>query len=391
MGREDDFDRIVASLHEAMLDEKHWRATSALIDRACGMKGNHLVIATGSSEADAEFLFGELWYRGESRPEIERDYVEYYFPRDPRIPHLFQLPDARPAHMRDLYTDRELKRTEVYNHQLRLAEAQNGLNIRMDGPEGLHIVWVLADPAESGGWDSERVRTIERLLPHIRQFVRVRHALVGAEALGASLAGLLDNQTVGVIYLDARGRIFEINDRARAILRQGDGLTDRGGVLRARLAVDDAKLGRLLARVLSRRGAPAVAGSMMVERLAARRFSLHVCPVATHGTSFGTGRVAAMVLIVDPAARLHIDPGRTAALLGLTRSEGRVAASLAEGASVRDIVAATHRAESTVRWTVKRIHAKLGITRQADLVRMVLSATGVPEPRLQPPESGQAG
>ena len=98
---------------------------------------------------------------------------------------------------------------------------------------------------------------IERLLPHIRQFVRVRQALVGAHALGASLAELLDNTMAGVIYLDWRAMIVQANARARGILRHGDGLADRGGVLRARRAADDVKLGRLLARVLPRSGGQA--------------------------------------------------------------------------------------------------------------------------------------
>lgn len=85
--------------------------------------------------------------------------------------------------------------------------------------------------------------------------------------------------------------------------------------------------------------------------------------------------VAAVVLIVDPAARPSFDSERVSIVLGLTPAEGRVAAALAGGASVRDIAATIHRAESTVRWTIKHIHAKLNVTRQADVVRIVLSAT----------------
>ena len=49
---------------------------------------------------------------------------------------------------------------------------------------------------------------LEGLLPHLQQFVRVRQALVGAAALGASAAGLLDNTQIGVIDLDRRARIL---------------------------------------------------------------------------------------------------------------------------------------------------------------------------------------
>ena len=58
--------------------------------------------------------------------------------------------------------------------------------------------------------------------------------------------------------------------------------------------------------------------------------------------------MAALLLIVDPAA-VRVEPEAVAAALDLTRAESRVAAALAEGMSVRDIAAASGRAESTVR------------------------------------------
>ena len=62
---------------------------------------------------------------------------------------------------------------------------------------------------------------------------------------------------------------------------------------------------------------------------------------------------------------------------GLTPAERRVAAQLALGLTVREIAASTGRRESTVRWHVRNLHSKLGVHRQADVVRLVLSATNV--------------
>ena len=62
--------------------------------------------------------------------------------------------------------------------------------------------------------------------------------------------------------------------------------------------------------------------------------------------------------------------------------ESRVAVLLAEGMSVREIAITTGREESTIRSHVKRIFAKHGLSRQADLVRLVLSLAGTPESRL---------
>ena len=59
--------------------------------------------------------------------------------------------------------------------------------------------------------------------------------------------------------------------------------------------------------------------------------------------------------------------------LGLTLAESQVATALAEGSNVRDIAAATRRKESTVRWFIRQIYEKQGLSRQADLVRLGLS------------------
>ena len=196
--------------------------------------------------------------------------------------------------------------------------------------------------------------------------------------MGATLTELLEIKGVGVLYLDRRGMIVTANDRARKILRQGDGLSDRGGFLRARLAAEDTRLRRLLARAATKFGGEAASDSMTIGRSTALpRSAVHVNPVAVHRMDFGARRIAALVLIVDPESKPNIDPGLVSATLGLTRAESRVAASMAEGGTVRDIAAATHREESSVRWLVERIYAKLGISRQADLVRMVLSTSGL--------------
>ena len=38
------FERVLASLYDAMLDDTHWPATAALIDEACGIAGNALMV-----------------------------------------------------------------------------------------------------------------------------------------------------------------------------------------------------------------------------------------------------------------------------------------------------------------------------------------------------------
>ncbi len=376
MSDQDMFDRILASLYDAMLDDTYWPATSALIDEACGAQGNALMVGEGPPD-DIRALFVGLYYRGERREDLEREYLEVYHPIDERVPRIRQLPDSHLVHNPALYTAEELQTSRVYNEILPRLGGQDSLNVRLDGPDGSHITWGIGDPVTPGGWASPQLALIKGLLPHIRQFVRVQQALAKVEARGVSASGLLDTPRIGVLYLDRRGRIVEANDRARALLRRGDGVSDRGGELRAREPADQARLARLVAAALPAAGL-AVSGSMTLRRaVGLPRFVVHVTPVGVRQLDFGARRVAALVLIVEPGRQVRLDPGLVATALGLTLTESQLAIWLAEGRTVGDIAVATGRSASSVRWHLKQIYHKQGLVGQADLVRLVLSLSEI--------------
>ena len=373
MSSEDIFKRIMASLNDATLDDRHWPATSALIDEACGLTGNALMVGEGPKD-DIRARFVGLYYRGQRREDLEREYLETYHPVDERVPRVRQLPDGRLVHATDLYTPEELKSSPAYNEAMRRGRHQNGLLVRLDGTDGSHMTWALGDPLAADGWGSSRIAIVTRLLPQIRQFVRVRQALVRAAAQSTTATALLDNPRIAVIQLDRRGRILTANDRALAILRDSGGVSDRDGMLRADEPADELRLGRLLAAALPTSGSVAVGGSMLLSRPSVSPpFVVHVRPVPVPQPDYGARHVAALVLIVEPGRRHRVDPGLVATTLGLTPAEGRVAVWLAEGRSVGEMAAATGRTKGAVYWHLKQIYQKLPVSRQADLVRLVLS------------------
>ncbi len=382
MSQQDLFEGILRSLHAAVLDDGRWPATSALIDEACGSKGNSLVFGDGAAQDDIDIFFARICYRGQRHTELERQYFEVYHAVDERLPRLRQLPDSLVVSTSSLYTNEERKTSVVYNEVLPGNDSRDGFNVRLDGPDGSRIVWALADPVDRDGWSSARIETIQRLLPHLRQFVRVRQALVEARALGSSVVELLDNVRTGVIQLDRRARVVAANDRARELLRKGDGLSDQNGFLCASMPADDAELQRLLAQALPSLGGQGVSGSMMVRRPhSLPRLVVHVSPVNEGGLDLRQSRVGALLLVVDPTRRTDIDPDRVGDLLGLTPAESHVALALAQGKTIRDIAVATGRSQTTIRWHIRHIFAKHGLSRQVQLVQLVMSLADLPKIR----------
>ena len=243
-------------------------------------------------------------------------------------------------------------------------------------------MWEFGDPVDSGDWRPRQFEMVRQLLPHLRQFVAVRHALVEARAVGTSLAGLLDVTGTGVMHLDRRGRIVAANDSAVGLLRQRDVLIYKDDVLRAVYPADDAKLQLLLERALPQFGGHGAGGSMSVGRsLLPPRYVLHVNPVGGRSTDFEIRRVAALVLVRDSARKWCVEADHVASTLRLTPTEGSIAVMLANGSSRNEIAAAMGRELSTIDWHLKHIYRKHRISRQADLVRLVLSVSSVPLPK----------
>ena len=88
--------------------------------------------------------------------------------------------------------------------------------------------------------------------------------------------------------------------------------------------------------------------------------------------------MAALALIVDPARRPEIDAAHVATALGLSPSESRMMARLAEGLKVKQIAWDQGWSEEYVRWLLKRVSRKLGVSGQVELVRQVLAADALP-------------
>lgn len=380
MSDQDVYERILAALHEAALDDAGWPAASGLIDTACKSKGNALVFAEGTVKSGIEIYFSMLCYRGQPCRELEQEYYEHYHPIDERLPRLRQLPDSRIVPVDDLITAEEKKVSPTYNEALARGCMQNSLNARLDGPQGrTRIVMSLADPVNGGSWSTGQVAMLGRLLPHIRHYVGARQALVDARSLGSSVTGLLNNVLAGVVLLDARARIVEMNDCAQEIFGRVDGLFDEGGFVKATAKDEQAALDRMLGRALPRHDGPGESGSMAVGRAdALSRLVLHVTPVEDpHGDARPVG-VAALLLVVDPASPAPVDPDRLQWAFGFTPAESQLGAMLAEGRSLRDIAAVTRRSEGTVRWHLKQIFGKTGLSRQAEVVQLVLSLIHLP-------------
>lgn len=372
MNNRQKFTVALNSLHAATLDDGKWQEASRVIDQLCGAKGNGITFGYTGSREEERILFANLSFNGERNDELLREYMHDYYRLDERIPRLLRLGDSELVHTPDLYSHVERKNSVVFNDLLVRAHFGNGLSVRMDGPKGSNIVWNLGNPLKGDGWSSARVAFVRQLLPHLRQYISTRKMLADAGALGNSLHAMLEQMGCGIVQLDWRGRIVTANDIASGVFKRRSTLVDNGGFLGAVSKTDDARLQGMLARALPRLGKQVASGSMKVAGCDNTRESLvHVTPVSVVSPDIRPWNIAALVFVAEQEPGGRIDPDELGAALGLTKTESLVAALLAQGSTASSIARQWNRSERTIRWHIMQIFDKLGISRQAELVRRV--------------------
>ena len=90
----------------------------------------------------------------------------------------------------------------------------------------------------------------------------------------------------------------------------------------------------------------------------------------------------AMILVTDPDTRFP-SARDLAELFGLSRAESRLAMALLAGKALRDIAADSSIQITTARTQLSSILRKVGVTRQAELIRVLSS---IPVISALPPE-----
>jgi DNA-binding CsgD family transcriptional regulator len=190
-------------------------------------------------------------------------------------------------------------------------------------------------------------------------------------------AGAVSQLSVASIILDEQGRLLTTNAVGRALLDQGEGISLRDGRLHIEGRDINKELQLALATIIKaqQRGETSVVRALRVPRPAGRSdLGLVIRPVPASQWSEGQSSPSAAVFISDPD--LHESTSRQilGELFALTPAEANLATLLARGLSLAQVSSTQSISQHTARAQLKSIFAKTGVSRQAELVRLVLKS-----------------
>ncbi|MGH8194089.1 MAG: helix-turn-helix transcriptional regulator [Woeseiaceae bacterium] len=309
-------------------------------------------------------------------PAYVRSYAEWYSRHNVWLrEESYYQPVGTISTGQQLVPDAELVTTEFYNEWLRPQHLHHRLTgvVRREGSSIVYLAVMRPLVKESFGPDD--VGMLRRLLPHFEQAVRLYRRLSQLQMERDDAKRALDLLPTGILLVNEVGEVLLASRRAEDILEARDGLTVRGGELRASNEQETQKLRSLVTRsIQTARGRSTDPGGALriSRRLAARPLQVVVSPVRGVRCLLAGTRSAAAILLTDPDRSVNVHEAWLCQLHGLSRVEARLAALLVQGKSVEQAAKALRISVNTGRAYLKRIFDKTGVNRQAELVRLVL-------------------
>jgi DNA-binding CsgD family transcriptional regulator len=185
---------------------------------------------------------------------------------------------------------------------------------------------------------------------------------------------ILDNMSVGALVADQTGQVRFANAAAEEILAENDGLSRRDNRIQAARSFETNSLLAALRDVaVMGRADRREGGAMLIARPSGKLpYAVVVMPLTT-AAGGEVKATRALVFMSDLAHRNNELAPRLSQLFGLSKAEARVAAGIAEGRRLTEIAQEFDVRMPTVRTQLRAVLKKVGASRQADLVRIVLA------------------
>ena len=366
------FDELISLIYLATTDPPSWTEVLRIVSE--GIQAGPCAVQVHGIDLAPAMTVGAWGLK----PDVQlTHYEDYYAARNiwlMRGAHLL-VPGAVLTG-EEMCSEEEFLRSEYYNDFLRPLDVRYSIRAVLTAePEPLSYLSA-GRPHDAKPFGEPQKRKLAALVRHLTQAIRIQERLETLQARRRAVSGALERLPLAVYFLDARGRVVEMNLAGRKLVEAKEGLTLERGVL---MAIDTraevqlqrmvfgaatAEIGRLLPR----------GGAFSLTRDGGRHpLSVMVAPTGVTGL-FPASRLASVVVLVEePVRRGSVPFDAFTVNYGLSPAEASLTARLVGGMTISQAAVAAGIRPSTARSHLKRIFVKTGARRQSDLVRRVLT------------------
>lgn len=264
-----------------------------------------------------------------------------------------------------------------YVQYLKLLDLRYILAANLVTPKGVECALFASRGHQGRDFDEADRALLGELLPHLKRAVDLHAALDVLESERTLYADAVDRLLVGTVILDEDGKVMKANDVANRLLQARDGLYVADGSLHAHCPVENRRFRKILQAAIEDHRLATLRSEVttLTRATVPTPLSVLVRPIALrYRAEDRMRRPAVAVFIRDPAGSPRNSHASLRKLFHLTPTEIELALLMVDGLTLDEAAVRLGIKKNTARAHLRGIFAKTGATRQAVLVKTLLSS-----------------
>jgi len=277
-------------------------------------------------------------------------------------------------------------KSEFYNDYMRPLDGRYVLGATLARDSHHHLLFGLQRSPTQGDFTKDQIRLIQLVAPHIDRAVQIHRQLHTVTTQKHWALSALNRLKIGVILLNDQGRPQFVNSAADRLMSDCGCVIADDGLLLTNLT-DTLRLHRLISHAAACANGHhrSDSGNVFTSKLTATNLTIST-PAQTvriqaiplprnlseNAWSLGVSD-SCVALFITNANCSQLDSSKLAAQYDLTPAETKLAILIAEGIDVEAAATRLCVSVQTIRSQLKSIFAKTNVSRQAELVALLLS------------------
>lgn len=368
-------DELVTLIYKGPLEPTPWQGFLAALSRRMRCTGAAMVLRLSRQGMPPLVIWGRP-------PAIDEEEARQINETHAELGHLDPLRNAltRPG---DIFTLSEvmpreaLEQNRFYREIMQPYGIEHELGMYISEPGGWEGNVGLTNGPGEGDFIQADKDVLITLRPHLEQALALFSRIRRDETELQVMIDTLDRLTICTFILDGAARVIRTNSAARQLLQSSTDIRAADGRLSLASKTGNATLQALVTKAIAaRRNGGSLTEALRVDADTERPLGVLVRTIETPTRYVSDAEPAAVIYVSgletgQPLERL------VSQIFDLTPSEAHLAALLAAGLSLAEAAQKLDLTENTVRSYCKTILSKTGVSRQADLVRLILRSVAV--------------
>ncbi len=365
---------FVGEIYEASYRPEHW---DHVVERLCCdlLKAKSGALLFEDRQTRTRSMIGAYGLPASVRASYRFGIAKY--------DHTFQLQREMPVGEASQITDAEqVRHDHPFYYRLILKPNDIGfisaINIYND--DEWHVGIGLHRSFSAPPFSQEDCRILTKLYPHFSRALRIHKEFHRLRTRQQSLHEALSRFMIGLIIIGPDGKVTYQNPVSETLVANHAGLSLNNGKPRAYYPEEDQQLQGLIKKLLhAERSNLDVGTEAMGVHHPDREMNMNIMLSPLKQTDeMGNEQPGSLALYLsDPDSALNLPATALQSLYRMTPKEANVAIALANGLSPSQIGEQHGVSVDTVRSHLKNIYSKMGVNKQQDVIRVLLSCAQV--------------